>query len=100
MSRENSVLAFACAVGGGGAVKWYRSNGKRFYVIEVTGSTINPRSASAAHYPKTTYAVLDRDWNHREVGVFGARPGSVEENARVKAHALADKLNAEDSCIS
>lgn len=55
-------------------VREWPTHGKRYYIIDIEGYRIVPgsdfRSAAGGYRKTTTYAVLDRDMNHREMGVF------------------------------
>lgn len=86
------------------AVRYYKTGGKRYYVIEVTGYAIDPskqdsRAGTGARPPGgTTYAVLDRDWCHREMAVFcPPGPGRRSSYYKRQAEKLADELNRKDS---
>jgi len=85
-------------------VRYYKTGGKRYYAIDVGGFTINPavgdtRNATGGKINKplpTTYAVLDRDVCHREVGVFTPSTHGGGRDSRWckrQAEALADELN-------
>lgn len=80
------------------ALRYYKTGGKRFYVIDVTGWRINPQVWSAeslSQKPQTTWAVLDRDDMHREVAVFEPGGGYSSGDCESSARELADQLNAE-----
>ena len=84
------------------AIRWYKTGGERYYVIDVLGHPLNPatwmsRAGSGKHHPPIpAYAVLDRDWNHREVGKFTPRPGLTSKICKRRAEAFAAELNASE----
>ena len=78
-------------------IRWYKTGGKRFYVIDVTGYRIRARSSGqsygGSHPPGTSYSVLDRDNMHLEVGNFFPQGGRASEACRKQALAFAVELN-------
>jgi hypothetical protein len=82
-----------------GRIREYATGGKRFYVIDVRGYTINAGRSGAGDAGKvelTTFAVLDRDDMHREVAVFTPTYGPRNtEWCRRRAEETASRLNAE-----
>lgn len=77
------------------AIKWAATGGKRYYVIGIAGYRINPKtgmSTSGNRPASTTYAVCDRDWMHREMGVFEP-VGRSTAWCKQAAEALAKELN-------
>jgi len=78
-------------------IRWYKTGGKRFYVIDVIGYWIRPGSAllggGGSHPPGTSYSVLDRDNMHLEVGNFFPQGGRSSEGCRKRALAFAAELN-------
>lgn len=78
------------------AIKWYKTGGKRYYVIALTGYVINPKvsgNVSGGRAPATSYAVLDRDWIHREMAVFTPGGGQRSDMCKKQAEKLAAELN-------
>jgi hypothetical protein len=83
------------------AVRYYKTGGKRYYVIDVQGQTITPgsdaRTTPSGRFPiPATYAVLDRDWAHREMAVFSPQRGRTSRMCKAAAEKLADELNRKD----
>ena len=74
-------------------IRWYKSGGKRFYVIDVIGHRITPRSGACSHPPATSYSVLDRDNMHLEVANFFPQGGRGSESCRKQALAFAEGMN-------
>lgn len=79
------------------AVRYYKTGGKRYYVIDVQGYPIAPASAysdsSGSRPPGVTYAVLDRDTAHQEIAVFESGLGRPVSWCKRKAEELAKALN-------
>ena len=72
-------------------MRLWRTYGERYYIADVTGYPINPAGNSTR--PATTYAVLDRDWCHREMGVFTPDKVNGARWAKKQAERLCDQLN-------
>lgn len=87
-----------------GRVREYATGGKRYYVIEVKGlripstSNTDPRAGAGGLRETATYAVLDRDWMHREMAVFEPveRTHMTSDWCWARARALAKRLNREE----
>ena len=77
-------------------IRWYKTGGKRFYMIDVSGYRVTPRSGQAhggSHLPGTSYSILDRDNMHLGVGSFFPGGGRSSEGCRKQALAFAKDLN-------
>jgi len=76
-------------------IRWYKTGGKRYVVIDVHGYAIGA-SRRGSQRPGVTYAVCDTAHCWREVEVF--RPGGRNGPAirKQKADDLAAELNRED----
>jgi hypothetical protein len=76
-------------------VRWYKTGGQRYYVIEVSGCPIRDDSIRANNQKfSTTFAVLDRNWNHEEMAIFRPEDAKSIARARKRAYAFAAELNA------
>jgi len=77
-------------------IRWAKTGGKRFYVISLTGVTINPASWHSQHM-STSYSVCDRDNCHIEVAnYFPSGRKWSSKRCEQAANALADQLNLEE----
>lgn len=76
------------------AIKWVPTGGKRYYVSEIHGGIINPRSGhDASQRHSSTYVVADRDWMHRDVAVFKPFSGTSSRICKQRAEEMARELN-------
>lgn len=76
------------------AVRPYKTEGKRFYVIGVTGWSTDMQTDRQASKPSTTFAVLDAADCHREVAIFYPVSGQTDGSRELRAQIAADELNA------
>jgi len=66
----------------------------RFVLSSVTGYPINPNGSTGGR-KSTSFAVLDRWWNHREVFSAYTSTGVTTANCESKARAALERLNRE-----